>query len=196
MEDNPFPQPTLEKPTSKKKKRFVFLFFVIVLVLILIYLGSRFMGNSSSQQEEALPTPEEFVIPTDIPTPAEESPAPTEEAKKTPTPTAKASRSASSVDKTTGLDRADLEILVQNGSGEKGVAGTVADVLKGLGYAISSTGNADNFDYSDITIQVKSAQKDFLPILKKDLAGSYTIGSATSDLPASASYDALVIVGK
>ena len=40
------------------------------------------MGNSSSQQEEALPTPEEFVIPTDIPTPAEESPAPTEEAKK------------------------------------------------------------------------------------------------------------------
>lgn len=197
MEDNPFPQPTLDQPASKRKKRFIFLFFAIILILVLIFLGSRFMGDSSTSQEDISPTPEEFLIPTDEPTPSpEESVEPTEEAKNTPTVTPKSSPSTSSVDKTTGLDRADLTVTVQNGSGEKGAAGGISDVLKGLGYTISSTENADNFDYSDVTIQVKSSQKDYLAILKKDLAGSYTIGSATSDLPSSVSYDALVIIGK
>ena len=194
MEDSPFPQPNLDKPSSKRKKRFIFLFFAIVLILVLIFLGSRFIGNSSTSQEEASPTPEEFLIPTDTPTPTSEESA--EDTDISPTEKPKEESTSSSVDKTTGLDRADLSVAVQNGSGEAGVASEMSDILAGLGYSITSTGNADNFDYSDITIQVKESQEDFLPVLRKDLAGSYTIGSATADLPSSASYDALVIVGQ
>lgn len=195
MEENPFPTPTLDKPSGKRKK-YIFLLFAIILVVLLVFLGTRFLGsNDGTEETEITPTPTEFVIPTDTPTPEV-----TGGATNTPTPTAKVTptkgASSDSVDKASGLDRADLSVVVQNGSGEKGVAGSAKSTLEGLGYVVSSTGNADNFDYTDVTIKVKSAQKDFLAILKKDLATSYTIGSATSDLPASTSYDALIIIGK
>lgn len=196
MEDNPFPTPSLEKkPASKKKKRFIFLFFAIVFILLLIYVGSKVLNsNKSSKDADITPTPtEEFIIPTDTPVPTEElTPTPTQKPTAAPTPKS----STSSIDKTTKLDRKDLSVTVQNGSGEKGVAGKVADVLKGFGYNVTSTANADNFNYSDVTIQVKSAKSDYLPVLKKDLSSDYTIGSATSDLPSSSSADAVVIVGK
>jgi len=89
-----------------------------------------------------------------------------------------------------------MSVTVQNGSGEKGVAAKAADTLRGLGYNVVSAGNADNYDYSDVTIQVKSSKSDFLSLLKKDLSTSYTIGSSTSDLTATSSSDALVIIGK
>ena len=198
MDENPFPTPSLEnKPGSKKRKRFIFLFFAVVFILLLIYVGSKVLNsNNSTESTSITPTPtEEFIIPTDTP-----EPTPSEEL--TPTPTVKPpaavtpKASGSSVDKTTNLDRKDLTVVVQNGSGEKGVAGSAADILKAAGYIVASTGNADNYNYTDVTIQVKSTKSGYLPILKKDLSSDYTIGSATSDLPSSASEDALVIVGK
>jgi hypothetical protein len=100
------------------------------------------------------------------------------------------------VDKDSGLDRSKLSVTVQNGSGAAGVAGKGVTALKNLGYAVLGSGNADNFNYSNVTIQVKSNKSDFLNLLKKDLGFSYTIGPATSDLPNSFSSDALVIIGK
>ena len=192
MEDNPFPTPSLDKPASRKKKRFAFLTFAIALVLLLVFLGSKFLGTSSNKKETNItPTPTEFVIPTDTPTP-EISQSPTPSPKSSPTPTVKVS--VDSLDKTTGLDRKNMSVTVQNGSGEKGVAAKAADTLRGFGYNVVSAGNADNYDYSDVTIQVKSSKSDFLSLLKKDLSTSYTIGSSTSDLTAT-SY-ALVIIGK
>jgi hypothetical protein len=85
---------------------------------------------------------------------------------------------------------------VQNGSGTAGVGAKAAAVLKGLGYNVVVTGNADNFNYTNVTIQVKSGKSDFLALLKKDLGFNYTIGNATSDLPDSFSSDALVIIGQ
>lgn len=195
MEENPFPTPSLDKkPASKKKKRFIFLFFAIVFILLLIYVGSKVLNSNKSNKEASVtPTPTEFVIPTDTPSPTDEL-TPTPTGKPTATPTPKIS--TSSIDKTTKLDRKDLTVTVENGSGEKGVAGKLADVLKGLGYNVTSTANADNFNYSDVTIQVKSTKSDYLPVLKKDLSSDYTIGSATSDLSSSSSADAVVIIGK
>lgn len=197
MEGNPFPTPSLDKkPASKKKKRFIFLFFAIVFILLLIYVGSKVLNsNTSNQEADITPTPtEEFIIPTDTPTPTGDELTPTPTSKPTASPTPKST--TSSIDKTTKLDRKDMSVIVQNGSGEKGVAGKAADILKNLGYNVTSTGNADNFNYSDVTIQVKSTKSDYLPVLKKDLSSDYTIGSSTSDLSSSSSADAVVIVGK
>jgi hypothetical protein len=87
-------------------------------------------------------------------------------------------------------------VTVQNGSGEAGVAGKGADALKRLGYNVTGTGNADNFDYTNVVIQVKNSSSDYLDLLKTDLGLSYTIGTTSADLPDSFSSDALVIIGQ
>jgi cell division protein FtsL len=103
--------------------------------------------------------------------------------------------SVSPVDKS-GLDRSKLSITVENGSGVEGTAGKAAKILKDLGYNVVSTGNADNFNYEGVTIQVKDPQSNFVNLLKKDLANDYTVTSGTSDLAPDSSTDAVIIIGK
>ncbi len=192
MEDSAFPTPAITK-SPKKSKRFLFLVVAIVIIIIIFFLGSNFLGSKNKKENsEITPTPTEFQIPTDTPTPSS-SEEPTSTPKPTSSPTPKTA--SNPVDKATGLDRSKLSVEVQNGSGEAGVAGKGAGILKDLGY-LTSTGNADNFDYSNVTVKVKSTKSDYLSLLKKDLSASYTIGSSSSDLSASSSADALVIIGK
>lgn len=184
------------KGPGGRGKKLIFLVIILILLGAVAFGAMQFLGGQSSEAPEPTPTiSEEFSLPTDTPTPTEdeeETPTPTTKSA-TPTPT-KAAATGSSVDKTTGLDRADLTILVQNGSGEAGVAKVMADKLTGLGYVVSGTSNADNFDYAQTVIKVKAASKDFLALLRKDLGTDYTIGSATSDYTGEG--DAVVIIGK
>lgn len=101
----------------------------------------------------------------------------------------------SPVDKS-GLNRSKLSITVANGSGIEGTAGKAATILKDLGYNVTSTGNADNFDYQGVTIKAKKESSKFLDLLKKDLSKEYTVSLTSSDLSPDSSTDALVIIGK
>ncbi len=101
----------------------------------------------------------------------------------------------SAVDKS-GLDRSKLSIAVTNGSGIEGAGGKVANTLKELGYNVVSTGNADNYNYTGITIKVKKGKSNFIDLLKKDLSKDYTVSSSSSDLPLDSPTDSLVIIGK
>lgn len=144
-----------------------------------IFFATR--GSSPEEEAESLELPQnsepsEIITPTTSPTPSL-SPTPSEKPKE-------------------NVNKSSLKVAVQNGSGEGGVAAKAAVVLKDAGYSVTLTGNADNFDYIDVTIKVKSIKKGFLAGLEKDLSGTYTIGKATSDLSSDASYDALVIIGK
>lgn len=185
-----------------KAKKIIFLVIILLILGSIAYGATVLLGTSSEKPAEETTTTDEFFIPTDTPTPADSGITPTEEAnstpeptsKSTPTPTKKATSSTDSTDAASGLDRADLTIVVQNGSGESGVAKVMADKLTALGYTISSTGNADNYDYAQTVIKVKAASKAYLSLLKKDLEDDYTIGTATSDYTGSG--DAVVIVGK
>jgi len=103
--------------------------------------------------------------------------------------------SISSLEKSTD-EKKTLSIAVKNGSGVTGAAAKASDFLKGLGYNVVSTGNADRDDYKNTKIQVKEAKKEFLDILKGDLSKNYTIGETSSDLPENSSEDALIIIGK
>ena len=114
----------------------------------------------------------------------------------TPTQTPAPSPTSNPIDSTTGLDRSKLSVIVENGSGEAGIAGKAEVTLQNLGYDVISTGNADNFNYSNVTIQVKAFDSDYLALLQKDLGFDYTIGSASADLSDGFSSDALVIIGK
>ena len=177
------------RPQRKSPKKFLYL-LAGVLILLVLFNAVRVL-TSKGEKTAPTPTPTPSVGETSVtPTPSlTEEPTP-EPATPTPKP------SSNPIDKATGLDRSKLTILVQNGSGEAGVGGKAADILKSLGYTINSTGNADNFDYKNLTVKVKNSQGDFLPLLVKDLNANYLVSDSSSDLSATASADALVIVGK
>lgn len=179
------------QPVNKSKKFLKLIIFAVVLVGFIWGVQKLFFGGSESKPVEITPTPTEYQFPTDTPAP---SISPTDEpVKATATPTTQA---VNPVDAATGMDRSTLSIEVQNGSGVTGVASKGSDILKSFGYKVSGIGNADNENYENVTIQVKSTKINFLALLKKDLGFSYTVGSSSADLSSSSTADALVIIGK
>lgn len=202
MEESSFQSPVnqfnylSQQPPKKSKKFFYAIFFLILLIGIIWATQKFFFGSTGSKGEKETlaisPTPTEYQFPTDTPTP---NVSPTSKAEK-PTVTPSAKPTTNPVDSATGLDRSTLSVEVQNGSGEVGAASKGSDILKSFGYKVIATGNADNFNYENVLIKIKSIKSNFLSLLKKDLGFSYTIGSASADLSATSSADAVVIVGK
>lgn len=94
------------------------------------------------------------------------------------------------------FDKSDLSVIIQNGSGEIGAASKVSEVIKEFGYHVIAVENADKFSYDDITLLVQEKYQKYLSLLKKDLETVYTISSFSATLDASASADAIVIVGR
>lgn len=193
MEETPLEAtPAFAAPGKRKiNKRFIYLVTAIIIILVLFF-GSRFLGSNKTQDINDVPavlSPTDFPTSTPEPT-SSETPTPTTTSTPTPRPT------TSPVDKTSGLDRSKLSVTIQNGSGTVGAAGKAADLLKSLGYDVIGTGNADNYDYTSVVIQVKASDASFLSLLKKDLGESYNIGTNSANLSSSFSSDALVIIGK
>jgi hypothetical protein len=191
MEETPLEAiPALGPQKRPVNKRFVYLILTILVLLVAFFsyriFGTKGKGAITQNPAVSTPSPTES-LPTETPTPTS---APNITITPTPVPT------LNPVDPTTGLDRSQLSVTVENGSGEAGVAGKAADILKHLGYNVTGTGNADNFDYTNAVIQVKSGSNDYLSLLQTDLGLSYTIGSTSADLPDSFSSNALVIIGK
>lgn len=197
MEENQFQEisqtftaaPT--RPQKRLPKRTLFLVaFIVLIIVAVIFL--KLSGKSKIQQ-----TTTASIVPsvTETPMPST-APSETPSSTPSPTPTPTPKPSVNPVDKTTGLDRSKLNVVIQNGSGEAGVASKASDYLKGLGYNVSSTGNADNYNYTNVFIKVKPDKSDFLGLLKKDLGFNYTIGTTSADLSSSSLEDALVIIGK
>ena len=176
------------------KKYLVIVFAIIVLILIIFGVFKFVSGSSNTADSSLTPTPTEELFPTDDPLPTTEEISTTPEPSETTTPSPKPT--VNGVDKTSGLDRGKLAIHVLNGSGTAGVSKTAGDYLTNLGYNVIQVGNADNFDYTNASIQIKSSQSKFLTLLKSDLGSKYTVGSTSAALDASGRDDAVVIIGK
>jgi len=204
-------------PRGRDKKKIIKFVGIFIIALALLLIGLGILGATAGKKNDlSSPTPtipSVQVLPTDEPTP-ELSPTP--EDSLTPSPTQKVTPTPNKITPTPGkttptpiksgptptgtaksgtTSREDLSIEIQNGSGIKGAAGQASTLLKGLGYKVLSTGNADNYDYAQTVIKVKAEKKEFLTQLKLDLGTQYKIESATSDLTGSTA-DAVVIVGK
>lgn len=175
---DPDPEPETETPSyapisprKRNPKQLLILLAAVIVILLVLFNGVKFVA-SKFQKSSPTPTPLTSVETS--------TPSPTETPSSTPSasPEASSTPSASSnpVDSATGLDRSQLSVAVQNGSGESGVGAKAASFLKNLGYDVVSTGNADNFNYTNVTIEVKSSQKSYLPLLNKDLSASYSVG--------------------
>lgn len=179
-------------PAKPAKRKFSAKWIILIVVLALLIGGGVFFAQSmNSSSDNISPTPTQF--PTEVPTPEiTETASPSAAASGSVTPSSKPSptRTASVKSAT------DMNIQILNGSGEVGVAGNVKDYLSGKGYKYFETGNADNFDYQNVTLKVKSTLTTYGATLQKDLSAKYTMASDSAQLPADSVFDAVVIVGK
>lgn len=176
--------------SPRPRKRGVILRWIAI-ILVLGLLGfagfSVFRAQEGSTEEEVVPTPTIEEVPTETPTPEPEG---------SPTPTSKPTATPTKAPTSTPVPTKGLTLKVLNGSGTAGEAGRAADFLRDLGYAVQSTGNADNFDYESTEIQITAAKENLLASLKKDVEGKYSVGTTSAILSSSEGVDVVIIVGK
>ena len=188
MEETPLEAiPSFAQGKRKINRRFIYLVLGVAALALIFFSFKILGGKNKGEISNNAAVMDLTATPTQTP-----APSPTSTPTQTPTP----SPTSNPIDSTTGLDRSKLSVIVENGSGEAGIAGKAEVTLQNLGYDVISTGNADNFNYSNVTIQVKAFDSDYLALLQKDLGFDYTIGSASADLSDGFSSDALVIIGK
>lgn len=169
-----------------KKKLFAIIGGIIIVILVLIIGSIVFSGGENPEEEDIFATPA-TQAPTDTPTPTptpEDEEEANDETDAEPTP---------EEDEDSDNARADYSILIQNGSGTAGEAGRLADILRDLGYTVSGTENADNFDYTETEIHVGNNNTTLLNLLEGDLEDEYTIGDTSTDYDGDD--DAVVIIG-
>ncbi len=173
-------------PAPKKNRTGL---IITVIVVLLLALGGYYFFKMQTKKAQLKPTPTPTFTPTEAPT---ETPTSTPSGTLTPSATA-----SPTIRPTTGAvsKATELNVQILNGSGTVGAAGEVRDHLTSEGYKNIDTGNADNFDYTNITINIKESRKDFLTDIEDALKDKYTIGS-TGTLSADSNYDVVITVGK
>lgn len=142
-------------------------------LLILILIGLAVIGGTVyllKNQFSSSPTP---------------SPAPsaTSEPSPTPSPTPEA------------IDRSKFKVRVLNGTTTSGLAKTVSEKLKGLGYQEDRVGNAPKQDFEVTEIKSKASATGLADQLLKDLSPDYS-ASISAELKETDTADAEVIIGK
>ncbi len=164
---------------SSSKKGTIVLLLIILLVLCGAFGGYIYwrQGKNILSQKFSLPS---FISNKNNSAKSEVKITPTLVV--TPTPTA--------------IDKSQYSIQVLNGSGVTGEAAKVKQFLTSDGFSVSTTGNADNENYTDTEIKAKSSvSQAFLTELMKELSVTYSVSSTTSVLSAQSSADIIVIIG-
>lgn len=152
-------------PSLFKREFFVFIFSFIVSFLFFLAI-SNLTDKANKSQLFVL----KKITPTVLPSPT-----------LTPTPTP-------------SFTRQDLKIKILNGSGVKGKAAEVKDILKEKGYGEIITDNADSFDYKKTEIKVKKDKNQALPWLNDDLK-NYISFPKIEELAEDEIADVIIIIG-
>lgn len=96
---------------------------------------------------------------------------------------------------TVKIDLSKYKIQVLNGSGVKGEASKVKDILEKEQFVVQDIDNADSPNYEKTIVRAKKdVQKEYLDTLKKLLGKTYIL-DLEEDLEESASVDVIVIIG-
>ena len=89
----------------------------------------------------------------------------------------------------------NYKIKILNGSGIKGEAGKVEELLEKADFTVESTGNAKTYDYTQTIIQAKSSvEEGFLTKLKSSLSKTYEVGK-NETLKDSETSPVIILVG-
>lgn len=155
-----------------KSRKSIILFIISITVLTVVILGGAlYYKQSATKSNNSL---KESSAKKVTPTPTK-SP--------TPTPTK------------TEVDKSKYSVEILNGSGIAGEAGRAKTYLEDEGYDISSTSNADKFDYQESVLEVgKDVNKDYLTELKVFISKKYLLNETVEE--AAGTEDILLIIGK
>ena len=89
------------------------------------------------------------------------------------------------------------KIKILNGTGTAGQAGEVDKLLVKNGFQVESTGNADNYKYTQTQVQLKSSIPDnVVSLIKESLGNDYSPKISDTNLPASSEFDIIITTGK
>lgn len=93
-------------------------------------------------------------------------------------------------------DLAEYSVQVLNGSGTAGQAGVVEGLLEEAGFTDITTGNADEYSYTDTEITLKKgAPQSLYEAVEKALGSDYVVVQTAEELDEESEYDVQVIVG-
>lgn len=96
---------------------------------------------------------------------------------------------------TPSIAKDKIKIKVLNGSGIKGKALVVKEILESKGYQEILTGNADSFDYKTTEIKAKKNQLFLINAFKNDLK-DYSTATISEELDAQENADVIIIIGQ
>lgn len=94
------------------------------------------------------------------------------------------------------IERKDISVRVLNGGGVVGAASKMKTFLEDKGYTVVSTGNTEEYTYDSTVVQAKIDKESYKTMVSDDLKADYSLEASTEDVPADATYDVIVIVGK
>jgi hypothetical protein len=97
------------------------------------------------------------------------------------------------------VDLTGVTISILNGSGIAGEAGKVKNLLSENGFTADNiqAGNADSYDYEDISVSVKSdLSEKVYEAIDSALSEVYDVKLSEDELQDSSSFDVVIIVGK
>ncbi|HWA52273.1 MAG TPA: LytR C-terminal domain-containing protein [Patescibacteria group bacterium] len=156
---------------NRKEERgaFVKIFFVTFFATLLAFLlaGGIYVYLTGIKGGSVSPTPTPTTEAITEPTP-------------TPTPTA---------------DLSTFKISVLNGNGGIGVATAAKAVIEKAGFTVTDVGNADNFNFTDTLVQVKSTvPSDVVEKIKNALSANYSVAMG-DPLDANSNFDIVITVG-
>lgn len=156
-----------EKNPSGSKSKLIITICLIIIFTLIGFVGGYFYGKSVSSNNTVTPSSEIETIPTFTPTPTEEE-----------------------------VDLSAYSIEILNGSGVAGVAGDEQDALVADGFSVENTGNAENQDFTETMISVKSSvPAEFIQKLRDSLSERYVVTSGTEDLEDDNDYDVVITIG-
>ncbi|HSX58122.1 MAG TPA: LytR C-terminal domain-containing protein [Candidatus Saccharimonadales bacterium] len=93
------------------------------------------------------------------------------------------------------LNKQDYSVVVLNGTNTPHLASGAKDFLTSQGYSVVSTGNADNTNYEQTTLQVKASKQAIVADLTSTLKQRYSL-IVGSNLEESATSDVIIILGR
>lgn len=161
------------------------IFIGIILIAGILWSAPKVLDNLSE--------PEEKEASTTVPISTSSAKATPSAKKEEPK---KATKPAKKIEKPKPvLKKSSLKIEILNGNGVAGSASQAEEILNNKGYNVVSVGNAANYNYAKTEVRLKKSKDDYLPLLTKDLSGSYTVITGAL-LPENSLVDAQVIIGK
>lgn len=156
---------------SKKKK--VMIILLIVLVIVALGAGGLYFYNMMAAKQKA----------------SQSAAKKQSQAQFKPDATATPTEAALA-------DLAEYSVQVLNGSGTPGQAGVVEGLLEDAGFTDITTGNADEYSYTDTEITLKKgAPQALYDAVEKALGSDYVVVQTAEELDAESDYDVQVIVG-